>query len=120
MGKGRTRWRDTADKIVGQDEASGGLAIAQQWELLCPGPANATAKAPTRALAPTPAPEPAPAKSNAAKTPAIAPPSAAPSISGAQFAAGDVVEAKYSAEWVRGTVTRVIESAGSNGPRIEV
>ena len=37
IGGGRTRWRDAAGKIVGRDNASGGLAIAQQWEVLCPG-----------------------------------------------------------------------------------
>jgi hypothetical protein len=36
VGKGRSKWRDAAGAIVGQDEGSGGLAIAQQWEVLCP------------------------------------------------------------------------------------
>lgn len=37
-GKGRSRWRDAANgAAVGQDNASGGLGISQQWELLCPG-----------------------------------------------------------------------------------
>ena len=37
VGKGRTRWRDAATgEIVGQDNASGGLSLAQQWETLCP------------------------------------------------------------------------------------
>ncbi len=36
IGGGRTRWRDAAGRIVGRDNASGGLGISQQWELLCP------------------------------------------------------------------------------------
>ena len=36
VGKGRTRWRDAGGNIVGQDNASNGLAISQQWEVLCP------------------------------------------------------------------------------------
>jgi hypothetical protein len=45
VGKGRTQWRDAAGNIVGQDNASGGLAISQQWEILCPGPIQTTALA---------------------------------------------------------------------------
>ena len=41
VGKGRSKWRDASGKLVGQDEASGGLAIAQQWELLCPSSTGA-------------------------------------------------------------------------------
>ncbi|MBM3525217.1 MAG: hypothetical protein FJX57_19905, partial [Alphaproteobacteria bacterium] len=36
VGRGRTRWRDASGRIVGQDNASNGLGISQQWELLCP------------------------------------------------------------------------------------
>ena len=36
IGAGRTRWRDSAGKIVGRDNASGGLAISQQWEAAVP------------------------------------------------------------------------------------
>jgi hypothetical protein len=42
VGKGRTKWRDRAGRIVGQDNASNGLAISQQWEVLCPGFPGAT------------------------------------------------------------------------------
>jgi hypothetical protein len=45
VGKGRSQWRDAAGNIVGQDNASGGLAISQQWEILCPGPIQTTALA---------------------------------------------------------------------------
>ncbi len=38
IGAGRTRWRDATGKIVGRDNASNGLGISQQWEVLCPGP----------------------------------------------------------------------------------
>lgn len=39
IGGGRTRWRDVATgQIVGRDNASGGLGLSQQWEVLCPGP----------------------------------------------------------------------------------
>jgi hypothetical protein len=43
VGRGRSRWRDPDGKLVGQDEASGGLALAQQWELLCPGDTRSSA-----------------------------------------------------------------------------
>lgn len=36
IGGGRTRWRDESGNIVGRDNASGGLGISQQWEVLCP------------------------------------------------------------------------------------
>lgn len=36
VGNGRSRWRDEAGQLVGQASASGGLGLAQQWEVLCP------------------------------------------------------------------------------------
>jgi hypothetical protein len=36
IGGGRTGWRDASGRIVGRDNASGGLGISQQWEVLCP------------------------------------------------------------------------------------
>ena len=45
VGAGRTKWRDANGAIVGRDNASGGLGIAQQWEVLCPGPLKGAAKA---------------------------------------------------------------------------
>lgn len=36
VGNGRSRWRDEAGQLVGQANASGGLGLAQQWEVLCP------------------------------------------------------------------------------------
>ncbi|HYP04987.1 MAG TPA: hypothetical protein VER03_02030 [Bryobacteraceae bacterium] len=40
IGAGRTKWRGADGQIIGRDNASGGLAISQQWELLCPGPVS--------------------------------------------------------------------------------
>jgi hypothetical protein len=37
IGAGRTKWRGADGQIVGRDNASNGLAISQQWEVLCPG-----------------------------------------------------------------------------------
>ena len=45
IGAGRTKWRDARGAIVARDNASGGLGIAQQWEVLCPGPLKGAAKA---------------------------------------------------------------------------
>jgi hypothetical protein len=39
IGGGRTKWRDVSTgEVVGRDNASGGLSLSQQWEVLCPGP----------------------------------------------------------------------------------
>lgn len=40
IGGGRSRWRDASGTVVGRDNASGGLSISQQWELLCPASAR--------------------------------------------------------------------------------
>lgn len=68
IGGGRTKWRGTDGQIVGRDNASNGLAISQQWELLCPGPVPAAlvsraAAAPVRPAAQAPAPVSQPAAS---------------------------------------------------------
>jgi hypothetical protein len=86
IGGGRSRWRDAQGQIVGRDNASNGLAIAQQWEVLCP-------KGLVRASAPAPGP------------------SAAGSPAGAAFAVGQAVEAKFMSGWVRGRVTRLRPTA---------
>jgi len=91
IGGGRTRWRDAAGKIVGRDNASGGLGISQQWEVLCPGPMRA-------------------APSGAAR-------SSAPSVAPA-FAVGQSIEAKYGREWVPGRVSRVVQVSGAKGPEL--
>jgi len=96
VGKGRTRWRDPSGNIVGQDHASNGLAISQQWEVLCPVSAKASA-------APSP-PAAAPAKPQ--RVPA------------AQFAVGEIVEAKYGRDWVRGRVTAIRLASGRSGSEL--
>jgi hypothetical protein len=48
IGGGRTKWRNTATgEVVGRDNASGGLALSQQWEVLCPGPLKITRQVPS-------------------------------------------------------------------------
>jgi hypothetical protein len=86
IGAGRTRWRDAAGKIVGRDNASGGLAIAQQWEELCPGPLKIQ-----------------PAKG----APPAAPKDRAPAAAAGDFVVGDVIEAKYGREWIRGRIDKI-------------
>ena len=85
VGRGRSRWRDSAGRIVGQDNASNGLAISQQWELLCPA---STARAPATGTSSPPRGE---------------------------FSVGQVVEAKFGRDWVRGRVSRIREVNGAKG-----
>jgi len=113
VGKGRSRWRDSGGKIVGQDDASGGLAIAQQWELLCPAAAKASkaAAAPASSAAPrksASAAPAAPAAPRAAAEPALAP----------AFAVGEIVEAKFGSQWIRGTVRKIRQTQGCDGPEL--
>jgi hypothetical protein len=84
VGGGRTRWRDNTGKIVGRDNASGGLSISQQWEVLCPGSAK-TGHA---------------ARSNAERQ-------TTPPVPNVPFAVGQVVEARYGRQWVRGRIDRI-------------
>jgi hypothetical protein len=100
IGGGRTRWRDAAGKIVGRDNASGGLGISQQWEVLCPETRGA-GTAPTGATA----------KSTAA-------PKAAPKAPPAQFAVGQNVEARYGREWLRGRITKISQVRSAKGPEL--
>jgi len=93
-GGGRTRWRDAAGKIVGRDNASGGLGISQQWEVLCSGPLRVVPSGTARSSSPPVAP---------------APPA---------FAVGQAIEAKYGREWIPGRVNRVIQVAGAKGPEL--
>ena len=51
VGAGRTRWRGP-DGVVGRDGASGGLALSQQWEVLCPGRVSASVLSKARNLSP--------------------------------------------------------------------
>ena len=52
VGAGRTRWRG-AGGVVGRDSASGGLALSQQWEVLCPGRVSASVISKARSLSPS-------------------------------------------------------------------
>jgi hypothetical protein len=90
VGGGRTRWRDASGKLVGRDNASGGLAISQQWEVLCPGPVK------------TARPQP----------PAAAAGPASPHLAGARFAVGEQIEARYGRDWIRGRVVAIRQAVG--------
>lgn len=97
IGSGRTRWRDATGTIVGRDHASSGLGIAQQWEVLCPGPLKV------------------------ARTTHHTTAAASPRIPGApatQFAVGEVVEAQYGRHWVRGRISTIRQVAGPTGPEL--
>jgi hypothetical protein len=94
IGAGRTRWRDASGNIVGRDNASGGLGIAQQWEVLCPGPL----KVPHAAAA-------------------VAP-QRAPGAPAAQFTVGQEVEAQYGRAWVRGHISKIRQVSGPTGPEL--
>ncbi len=96
IGRGRSRWRDASGHIVGQDNASNGLAIAQQWEVLCPGATRAATAAPA---APPPVRTPAPG-----------------AVAGGGFAVGQVIEGKYGSDWIRGRINDIRVMNGRNGP----
>lgn len=53
VGGGRTRWKGPDGVVVGRDNASGGLALSQQWEVLCPGRVSASVLSKARSLGPT-------------------------------------------------------------------
>ncbi len=94
IGAGRARFRDASSRIVPRDNASGGLGLAQQWEVLCPIPATARPAAPA----------PAPATRAAPRPPA-----------GAAYAIGQAVEARYGSQWIRGKVTKIVEVTTARG-----
>lgn len=93
VGRGRTRWRDAGGRVVGQDNASNGLALSQQWETLCPGQRAGVAEH--------------------ARPSAAAVPSGMPQ---ARFAAGERVEAKFGGRWVRGRVLQIRPAGSAQGP----
>ncbi|MBN8443662.1 MAG: hypothetical protein J0M28_18465 [Thauera sp.] len=99
IGGGRTRWRDANGRIVGRDNASGGLAISQQWEVLCPEGRSTARAAPPVQTPPQQAPRPAVAMTRS-------------------FAVGEVVYARSGPAWVRGRVTHVSQVAGPRGPEL--
>jgi hypothetical protein len=92
IGAGRTKWKDASGAIVGRDNASGGLGISQQWEVLCPGPVKA--------------------KAGGAK------PTPAPTVAAGGFAVGEIIEAKYGRDWVRGRIDKI--RPGPSGPEYDV
>ncbi len=53
IGGGRTRWKGPDGVVVGRDNASGGLSLSQQWEVLCPGRVSAAVLSKARALGPS-------------------------------------------------------------------
>lgn len=107
MGAGRTRWRDASGAIVGADNASGGLGISQQWEVLCPEAPPRKAAAAPPAGSTTPAPRPGPANVMPA------PPGVATS-----FRVGEIVFARSGPAWVRGRVTAIGRVAGARGTEL--
>lgn len=99
IGEGRSRWRDASGRIVGRDNASNGLGISQQWEVLCPrGLVRATAPAPQAGQS------------------AVARPQAPVGA----FRSGQTVEAKFGRDWVRGRIGRVIQMNPSAPVEYEV
>ena len=88
IGGGRSKWRDSKGAIVGRSTAAGGLAISQQWEVLCPGPLKLK--------------------------PATAPAPAAP-VSNLPFAIGDHVEARYGNAWIPARVQAIRHKRTANG-----
>ncbi|WP_374575625.1 hypothetical protein [Phenylobacterium sp.] len=97
IGGGRTRWRDAKGQIVGRDNASGGLGISQQWELLCPGPLRVSGG------------------SSAPRAP-----TAGGAVAGAAFAVGQDVEALYMGGWVAAKVTRIYPAGGGGEMQYDV
>ena len=104
IGGGRSKWRDAQGKIIARDNASGGLGISQQWEVLCPSAGKRTAKAKaSNASAAAPAARGA------------VPPARLPT---ADFAVGQVVLARYGSQWIRAKVNAVRQVKGRNGPEL--
>lgn len=101
IGAGRSKWRDAMGKTVGRDNASGGLGISQQWEVLCPsaGKRRGLAKSPDAAAA-------------ARHAGPVAPPPRA------DYAVGQVVMARYGSQWIRARVNAVRQVKGRTGPEL--
>lgn len=104
IGDGRSRWRNAQGKIVGRDNASGGLGIAQQWEVLCPSAGKRVGQ-----VRP-------PATSAAAAAGRSALPRAAPPQP--DYAVGQVVLARYGSQWIRAKVNAVRQVKGRDGPEL--
>lgn len=118
IGGGRTRWRDASGNIVGRDNASGGLGISQQWEVLCPeagARAGAGAAAPAQAAPRGQAAPGAQVAPDARRAPSGPATPASPPLA-ARFAPGQSVEARYGSGWVRARVDSVQRVSGAAGP----
>lgn len=109
IGQGRSRWRDSAGKIVGRDNASGGLGISQQWELLCPGAGRASNAAQATQVPPRAAP---------GQPLTSAAPQPGPRVPTAKYAVGQTVQARYGGQWVKVRVNKVTQLAGPRGPEV--
>lgn len=108
IGAGRSKWRDAAGRIVGRDNASGGLGISQQWEVLCPAAGGGARSASPRSGNPP----------VAATTPSAAARPGMRAPSAAQFSVGQIVQARYGREWIRARVNQVRTGQGPGGPEI--
>jgi hypothetical protein len=106
IGAGRSKWRDAAGKMVGRDNASGGLGISQQWEVLCP-----TSGKGAKAASAQPGHAQASRAAGAARQ-------ATQSLPAAEFAVGQIVQARYGREWIRARVIQVRQVDGPRGPEI--
>jgi hypothetical protein len=107
IGQGRSRWRDAGGKIVGRDNASGGLGISQQWEVLCPGAGrggNAAQSTAPGAMAGSPQAPAAPKPGQRVPT--------------AEYAVGQTVQARYGGQWIKARVNKVTQLAGPRGPEV--
>lgn len=105
IGRGRTRWRDARGHIVGQDNASGGLGIAQQWEVLCPRTGTRPGSAGGgRPASPPPTPPSATGNGGGSTKFGDATPAAAPA---ADYAVGQSVEARYFSDWLPARIEAV-------------
>lgn len=109
VGEGRSRWRDASGKIVGRDNASGGLGLAQQWELLCPGARGAPAAAASGK----------PAVASPGNRPPGAPAMAHAAPPAGRFQPGQSVMARYMGDWVPARVQAVRSVNSPKGPRLE-
>lgn len=90
IGGGRSKWRDAQGQVVGRDNASGGLGLSQQWEVLCP---SAGKRAQAAAAAAVPALQ-------------------------QEFTVGQRVTAKYGNQWIGARVDRIRQVKGRNGPEL--
>jgi hypothetical protein len=100
IGAGRAKFRDAGGKIVGRSNAENGLTIAQNWEVLCPGPVRS-------------------AKPAVAVQPPAAGPANLPQAGlVAQFSVGQVIEAKYGPDWIRARVNSIRSANTPRGPQL--